>query len=171
MENEMLLSGEEHDKKASLTERQKEYLSAYRSGKTASKAASTMGVAEDTARTQLRSIARKLGFSCIKDIIANELRQSDRERASPAELMWLLKEQEFKCALTGMELTPETAQCDHILPRSKGGSDAIGNLQWVLGKVNRMKGKMNNEEFIALCGTIWRKSASGRPSPKGTGTN
>ena len=120
-----------------------------------------MGVTDDTARNQLRNIARKLGFTCIKHIIATELAQSQK-KATASELMSLLRKQEFKCALSGRKLKPDRSQLDHIVPKSKGGSDDVDNLQWLTAKVNRMKGTMSNEEFINVCGEVWRNALSKR---------
>lgn len=157
----MLFNSEKHEVETSLTERQAAFLSAYRTHKSTGKAANALGVAEDTARTQLRRVARKLGFASIKDIIANEL--SPSHRASSGELMQILKDQEYKCALSGQDLVPEKSQLDHIVPKKKGGSDRKENLQWVTAKINRMKGSMSNEEFIRACGNVWRKAMSTRP--------
>lgn len=161
MGKEMLFDGEESEVEASLTERQASFLTEYRKHKSTAKAANALGVAEDTARNQLRSVAKKLGFASIKDIIANELGQS--QRASAGELMQILKDQEYKCALTGRDLVPEKSELDHIIPKKKGGSDLAGNFQWVTTKINRMKGTMTNEEFIRVCGDVWRKAVSTRP--------
>lgn len=161
MAKEMLFNGKEHEVETTLTERQAAFLAAYRTSKSTRKAAAALGVAEDTARNQLRNVARKLGFASIKDIIANEV--TPKDRATSGELMQLLKEQGFRCALTGQELTPEKAQLDHIVPRKKGGSDRKENLQWVTSKVNRMKGSMSNDEFVRICGTVWRKAMSAKP--------
>ena len=161
MGKEMLFNSEESEVEASLTERQAAFLTEYRRHKTARKAAHALGVTEDTAQKHLRLVAKKLGFSCIRDIIANEIEPS--QRATAGELMQKLKEQEYKCALTGQDLVPEKSQLDHIVPRKKGGSDRKDNLQWVTSKVNRMKGSMSNEEFIRICGNVWRKAVSQRP--------
>ena len=63
----------------------------------------------------------------------------------------LLIKQEYRCALTGRPLTPETAGVDHIVPLSRGGTHTIDNLWIVLRDVNRMKGTMTGAEFIDLC--------------------
>lgn len=67
------------------------------------------------------------------------------------ELLELLAHQEYKCALTGRVLTPTNATLDHVAPRHAGGLHTIGNCQIVLSEANRAKGKMTQEEFIALC--------------------
>ncbi len=60
--------------------------------------------------------------------------------------------QNYKCALTGRELTPDKAALDHCVPVSRGGSltDA-DNLQVLHVEVNAAKGALTNAEFIALC--------------------
>jgi 5-methylcytosine-specific restriction endonuclease McrA len=71
--------------------------------------------------------------------------------AKATELMQLLRLQECRCALTGIELTPETARLDHVIPKSKGGTDAIDNLQWLHVDANTAKATMAQEQFISMC--------------------
>lgn len=67
------------------------------------------------------------------------------------QIMGMIESQDFRCALTGRELTPETASIDHVVPLSRGGDHGLGNI-WVLDhKVNVAKGTMTPEEFIAMC--------------------
>lgn len=68
-----------------------------------------------------------------------------------ADLYALLKEQEFRCALTGRKLTPEASSLDHKTPMARGGTNDRDNLQWLSEGVNAAKGNMSNEEFIAMC--------------------
>jgi 5-methylcytosine-specific restriction endonuclease McrA len=63
----------------------------------------------------------------------------------------MIQAQEYRCALSGMKITPETARIDHKIPVSAGGGDEIENLQWVHQEVNRMKGTLDNEEFLDIC--------------------
>ena len=153
----MLFNLEEHEVEETLTQRQKEYFAAYKQGGTTTDAAVIMGVSYDTASSQLRTIAKKLGFSDIRDTIQKRER---KEKATASELMSLLKKQHYKCALSGLDLTPETANLDHIVPRKNGGSDSICNLQWLATEVNRMKGTMEQEQFVKICGEVWRNNAS-----------
>ena len=74
-----------------------------------------------------------------------------RTRASRGEILDLLKKQGYRCAVTGQQLTPSDSQLDHIVPVSAGGSNTIDNLQIVTSHINKMKGSMNNDEFIATC--------------------
>jgi len=61
----------------------------------------------------------------------------------------LLEKQNYKCAYTGKKLIiGENASIDHIIPRSKGGSNEIQNLQWVDKDINEMKNDFTHEEFI-----------------------
>jgi hypothetical protein len=68
----------------------------------------------------------------------------------------LLDRQDYRCALTGWRLTPDTAALDHVVPASRGGPHAIGNAQVLDRRVNRAKGTLGNDEFVALCGAVWR---------------
>jgi len=75
-------------------------------------------------------------------------------------VMSLLNEQSYSCALTGRTLTPETAALDHIVPIQRGGKHALENTQVLHNDVNRAKGTMTNEEFVAMCGDVVRWKAS-----------
>jgi hypothetical protein len=67
------------------------------------------------------------------------------------QIMELIERQEFRCALSGRELTPETASLDHVLPLSRGGTHDISNLCVVHHHVNAAKGTMTVDEFVAMC--------------------
>jgi 5-methylcytosine-specific restriction endonuclease McrA len=71
-------------------------------------------------------------------------------------VLLLLNRQGFRCALTGRVLTPESASLDHIVPVCRGGEHRIENTQVLEHRVNRAKGTLANDEFIALCGEVWR---------------
>jgi 5-methylcytosine-specific restriction endonuclease McrA len=152
MGKEMLLNLQEHEMETTLTQRQKEYLESYRKCGSAGKTAIDMGVSRDTAAGQLNHIAKKLGFGSVKDICP----KPKAERATASDLMELLKKQNYKCALTGVSLTPKNANLDHIFPRSQGGSDLPSNLQWILDDINKMKGSLDQNTFVELCGMVWR---------------
>lgn len=70
------------------------------------------------------------------------------------DLAKLWKQQRGFCALTGERLTRENAQVDHILPKTRGGTDAIENLRWVTQTVNYCKRNLTDAEFYALCENV-----------------
>lgn len=66
------------------------------------------------------------------------------------DLARLWKRQRGLCALSGVRLD-RSAELDHKMPRSRGGSDAIENLQWVTHAANFAKRDLTVQEFHALC--------------------
>jgi hypothetical protein len=57
-----------------------------------------------------------------------------------------------QCAYTNKKLTPGiNASLDHKIPKSRGGTNELSNLQWIDEQINRMKNDMTHEEFIAFC--------------------
>ena len=73
-------------------------------------------------------------------------------------LMEIVERQAFKCALTGIEITPRLSSLDHKDPRSLGGDDDIANLQVVLPMVNRAKTNMSERQFVSMCHAVARHS-------------
>ena len=74
--------------------------------------------------------------------------------------MKLLKDQGYKCALTGRELTPDNCEADHIVSIDDGGPHEPSNIQLVRTEVNRAKGAMSNEAFVALCREVATRGGS-----------
>ena len=66
-------------------------------------------------------------------------------------LLDILKQQNFRCALSGCELTPENVSSDHKIPLSNGGKHELKNVHLVTRQVNAMKGTMSVEEFVSMC--------------------
>lgn len=65
----------------------------------------------------------------------------------------LWRDQRGLCALTGRRLD-RTAEVDHKLPKTRGGTDALENLQWVCREANRAKRDLTDLEFLALCQSV-----------------
>ena len=83
-------------------------------------------------------------------------------RANGSVLELLFEAQGRRCALTGVLLVPGVnASIDHKVPRAKGGSDDIDNLQWVDLKVNLMKRDMDIHEFLSTCASVLTFAAKG----------
>jgi 5-methylcytosine-specific restriction endonuclease McrA len=70
------------------------------------------------------------------------------------ELYELLEEQDYRCALTGKELSPDDVALDHIVPISNGGDFSIANSQLVSKAANRAKHTLSQDDFIELCKSV-----------------
>jgi 5-methylcytosine-specific restriction endonuclease McrA len=94
----------------------------------------------------------------------DEVAKVENSSASRRQVRQLISDQNYRCALTRVELTPETAELDHVIPVAQGGSHSIENLQVLHKTVNRMKGTMSNDEFVEWCDLVSRASVH-KPSP------
>jgi hypothetical protein len=83
--------------------------------------------------------------------------------ATAADLKRTLVAQDFRCALSGQELTLDNVTIDHIRPIAEGGDDSAGNLQLVERDVNRMKGTLSLNRFVRLCCLVARWHEAVRP--------
>lgn len=78
--------------------------------------------------------------------------------AEAQALLDLWEAQNGVCPYTGLQLTLGVdAHLDHIVPLSKRGANAVGNLQWVHKDVNEMKAHFTEEEFLRLVGLIAKR--------------
>ncbi|OHB60856.1 MAG: hypothetical protein A2Y12_10125 [Planctomycetes bacterium GWF2_42_9] len=68
-----------------------------------------------------------------------------------SQILKILEDQKYRCALSGRLLTPQTASVDHIIPLSKNGTHDISNIWVVDHKMNLAKGTMSVDEFISVC--------------------
>ena len=68
-------------------------------------------------------------------------------------LFELLKQQNYKCALTGDDLSYISGNSKKLSLDRKDNSKGygIGNVQWVTWEVNNAKGKLSDALFIELC--------------------
>lgn len=77
------------------------------------------------------------------------------------QIMSLIERQNFRCAMSGRPLTPETASLDHIVPLSRDGNHELSNLWVVDHQVNSAKGTLTVEEFRGLCQEIVNHRSNG----------
>lgn len=75
-------------------------------------------------------------------------------KPTPKKLRQLVEYQDYKCAVSGLELEPNTASADHIIPVSKNGQNDMCNIAIVHKEVNRMKGALHMNDFIEWCRII-----------------
>lgn len=115
-------------------------------------------------------VERRIDLAAYVTWLIEERHQRQHEYQQPTEsiayenIMLLVKNQNQRCALTGRHLVADSAALDHILPISRGGEHKIENAQVLHKEVNRAKGTMTNEEFIAMCREVvrWTGSHKGR---------
>ena len=70
---------------------------------------------------------------------------------TPLELYSICKRQKRKCALTGRRLIAGDLHLDHIIPKSRGGSNDKSNLRFLCASANIAKSNLLDDEFIKLC--------------------
>lgn len=63
----------------------------------------------------------------------------------------MIERQNYRCALSGRTLTPETASLDHIHPLGRGGAHSPDNVWIVDQQVNTAKGVLTPVEFLQMC--------------------
>ena len=81
-------------------------------------------------------------------------------------ILEMVGSQHHRCAISGRELTPETASLDHLLPLSRGGTHEPDNLCIVEHLVNTAKGTMTLDEFVSMC----RDVAAHQDEPERSGS-
>lgn len=68
-----------------------------------------------------------------------------------ADFFDLLVQQQGRCAVSNVPLTPENVSIDHIVPIIKGGTHELSNLRLVAWSVNDAMGSLDDVDFIELC--------------------
>jgi hypothetical protein len=86
-----------------------------------------------------------------RKIRGNRRRVGNLEVITLGELRRVLESQNYRCALTNQELTPNNFALDHIIPLSDGGDFSESNCQAVAAEVNRAKHTMSQDAFIDMC--------------------
>lgn len=141
---------ERHEKAfQTLTERQKQYIAAYIKTGSPTAVLKELGLSGSVKQVSKRiaEISRLMGCTDVRQLRPQE----SNDRATALGLKQIVEQQNYQCALTGRHLTPKNAELDHVVPRSKGGTNERENLQWLHKQVNRAKGTMTQSEFVAMC--------------------
>lgn len=84
------------------------------------------------------------------------LRITDLRKLGPAPSVAELRDglgEPYECYLCGDGLTWDVASIDHVLPVSRGGTNAVQNLRWSHRQCNRVKSDLLLDEFYAL---VWK---------------
>lgn len=101
---------------------------------------------------RINLIAYVAWLVCERHASPARLDRAGRQRAvCTRDLLNLLNAQSYRCALSGRVLEPANAAMDHVQPVSRGGRHSIENIQLLEKAVNRAKGTMTNDEFLAMC--------------------
>jgi 5-methylcytosine-specific restriction endonuclease McrA len=165
-ENEI---GSDKLEEESLTPRELRVLRLFRKVKAVGVVASTLGVSIEAVRSNLKQISKRLGTKTPAEILAElrpnvpqkELRPNvaqncpaSDDKVTGARLLTMIENQEYRCALSGIELEPDTAVLDHKIPRKRGGKHELSNVWWLHRDVNRAKGTMTVDEFRLMCSRV-----------------
>ena len=98
-----------------------------------------------------------IGTVCLDHWFANVASNWLSTRSLWKDLKAIWEKQSGRCIFTGDELVPGVnASLDHIVPLSRGGTNSLDNVQWVLYRVNKMKGDMLESEFLDMCRKVLR---------------
>lgn len=66
----------------------------------------------------------------------------------------LLDSQQYRCPITGRELTPQNTVAEHRQPLRKGGMHELANIILVDQEVSKLKRYMNDDEVVRLAADI-----------------
>ena len=72
----------------------------------------------------------------------------------------LLDQQQYRCCLSGRELTPENTDAEHILPLEHGGQHLPDNICLLVREAARLKRHLTEDAVIQLCFDILKTRGS-----------
>ena len=75
-------------------------------------------------------------------------------RVTAFDLWKIAKKQRLICPLTGLKLTADIVSVDHIIPVSKGGTNAPSNIRLVHKVINHMKNHYSDTQFLEMCSLV-----------------
>jgi len=100
-------------------------------------------------RTEETADARPMGEHALQ--LADKPDEANATQATQVTIEGMraiLVRQDYRCALSGVVLSPDCASLDHIQPLSRGGKHILSNIQIIHPVVNALKGQMMQEDFI-----------------------
>jgi hypothetical protein len=87
------------------------------------------------------------------------------DRPTAKRIRRMVEMQDFRCAMTDLELTPDDANLDHVVPIAAGGNHVMGNVQVVHKVINQMKSTLPKNEFIEWCRRVVTYADNRRTTP------
>ena len=91
--------------------------------------------------------SNKRCITCYLKIISSNIFRTEKRYK---ELQELFDKQNGLCNYTGRQLIlQENCELDHIMPKAKGGSNSMDNLQWLHRDINKMKHDLTEDIFFA----------------------
>ena len=89
---------------------------------------------------------------CLKDYLIDKSKHHFKTTTQWKMLLDVFNKQKGICPYTGEKLEiGRNASLDHKISKFNGGASGPENLQWVDWRVNVMKWKMSEEEFLEVC--------------------
>lgn len=79
---------------------------------------------------------------------------SENYKFTAKDFYALLKIQSYRCPLSGRELTPATTRAELIVPKERGGVNAVDNIYLVDKDVSKIKRSMLESEIVELAADI-----------------
>jgi hypothetical protein len=134
-----------------FTEGEQRVLEAYRRLKSSGRVADELDMRDDTVKSVLVTCRDKLGLSTIKELAGPK---SVASSVTSTSLMTTLVRQDYRCAISGVPITPQTAALDHKVSIADGGEHEIDNVWFVHRDVNAAKGSMSLSAFVEMCARV-----------------
>jgi hypothetical protein len=75
---------------------------------------------------------------------------SENYKFTAKDFYGLLERQKYTCPLTNRELTPESTRAELIIPKERGGENALENIYLVNREVAKVKRSMLENEIFEL---------------------
>lgn len=102
-----------------------------------------------------KSLRLRGSIYCLFHFVRNLANTHSIPKENTNDLVSKLYLQEFRCFYTGILLLPGiNTSLDHVIPKTKNGTNDLTNLVWVDSSVNRMKSNIDLDEFLTRYSNI-----------------